>query len=184
MPISTPAAARRRVKSTSSEHLSRMNDAGVERADRQHERADDSMPRVEEQDAKLLHWSVTVLRQQEFSGGSCIHDLHTVACRPCQRPTPQLDGCKNLRRAGLPNPGDSAQVVVSRPDQTVRSVRRFEHRVGHVERAGARASMPEHDREQFVVAQSCSAETVQLLTWSIVQRDGLHRTPYRARLSC
>ena len=80
-------------------------------------------------------------------------------------------------------PGDRPQLVVIAPAPDRARRRRREHRVGQIERAGARRAVAEHDREQLVVAERAAPESLQLFTRSIVRRDGLHRTPYPAILS-
>ena len=45
------------------EHLARMDDAGIERADRQHERPEHPVLRVEQHDAELLDRAVAILRR-------------------------------------------------------------------------------------------------------------------------
>ena len=169
-------ARRRRL----AEDLARMHDARVERADRQDRRAQDPMLRVEQQHAELLDRAVAVLRQQVLG-----HALRTCAAAAGLRPTrvndrrPELDRREHLRGARGADPGHPLEARRGAARTSAAQPARGEHRVGQIQRAGVRAAVPEHDRQQLVVAERAGAEPLELFARPIVRRDGLHANTRR-----
>src|SRR4051812_40091050 len=167
------AAARRLA-----EHFARMHDTGVERADREQRRAQDAALRVEQHDAEMLDGAVAELGQQQRGGVARRDDLRPVAAAADERAAPRFDRGDQLRGAGNADAGYLAEIVGRRAREAVQAVDRVEHRVREFEGASARRAVTEHDRQQLVVAERGDAGALQLLTRTIVRRDGLHRTSY------
>ena len=142
-----------------------------------HGRPHHAMLRVEQHDAELLDRPVAVLRQQQLRHRPRARDLHPLATGPRQRPPSQLDGRQHLRR---PRRADSRHAASAR--RAGRAPGRRCRRLVPAPRSPGRArsprpAVPEHDRDQLVVAQRRRAEPLQLLARPIVRRNALHRTP-------
>ena len=147
-------------------HLSRMHDAGVERADREHRRAQDAMLCVEQQHAELFDRLVAELRQQKLGDRARIPQLRPrLSCARERSASEPICG-QHLRRSCGADPRELSQFPVPRPHEAVQSTRR-QQRIGQVERARAGPPVAEHDRQQFVVAQRGCAEAMRVV-WGLV----------------
>src|SRR5262245_6982677 len=154
-----------------------MDDAGVERADGEHGTAEHAMFRVEEQDPELLDATIAVLRQQELGDHARARHLRPGAACLRDRAAAQLDRGEQLRGAGRTDAADALQLVAPRTRQTRDAADRRQRMIGKIERARARPSLTEHDRDELVVAECGRTVASELFTRSIVLGDGLHRTP-------
>ncbi len=142
------AAARRRAK-----HLPRMDDARVERADREDGDTQHAVLRVEQDHAELLDGAAAELREKKLGGILGDNDLRAFVRPPHERATACFDGGDQLRSPRGANAGQAAQLVHRRSRESVETADRNQHRVGKFERAGPRGAVAKHDGEQFVVAK-------------------------------
>ena len=102
-------------------------------------------------------------------------EARALAGRHRQRAAAELDGGQHLCRATRPDPGtrrQSAAVARARP----RSPPVWSSSWLASDSASAcREPLAEHDRQQFVVAESGGSEAIQLLAGPILTGDPLHR---------
>ena len=130
---------------------------------------------VEQQDAEVLDRLRTELRDQQLGCVAGREDLNAFAPRPDQRAAANLHGGDQLGSARGADAGEAAQLVGRAARQPVHPADHREDGVGQLEGAGVWTAVPEDDGEQFVVAQTASTDTIELLARPIVRRNCLHR---------
>ena len=92
--------------------LARMDDAGVERPDRQHRRPEHAVLGVEQHDAEVLDRAVAELRQQHLRQDARGRDLQALAAAANQRAAPHFDGRDDLRGSRRADPRNWTKLVV------------------------------------------------------------------------
>ena len=150
------------------EHLPRMRQRLVQRADRQQRREQHAVTRIELHDAELLHRPRAVPRQQ----------VARHVARPAQpgplvgqreRAAAQFDGGRDPGRHGRSDAGNPLQLALQRARQPVYPTGMEEYAVRDVERALVLGSVTDYRGEQLVVAEPGRAQAPQLLAGPIVQ---------------
>jgi len=155
-------------------YFTRVDDAGVERADRNERRPQNAVLRVEQEDAEMLDGPRAELRHEHLGDVTRGADLHAFAPPAHQRATARLHRGNQLGRPRATDAGHAAKVVGRRAGQPMQSADGVEDRIRQVERAGPGHAMPEDDRKQLVVSQSRHSDALELLTRAIVRRNALH----------
>ena len=163
-----------------------MDDAGVERADRQHDAS--AAPGASCRAAA---------RRTARPGGSPYCGSRNSATdravliwtRSRAAAASACGGPARPRRASAPRaPADArhraADRRAARAPARARRRRRPAPRFARSSALGRARPLPEHDRHQLVVAERRRAEALQLLTRPIVRRDRLHRTPSLLYFRC
>ena len=159
------------------ENLARMDDAGVERADREHGTPQDAVLGVEQQHAELFDAAIAELRQQVLGDDARARHLRARYRRLAYRPAAKLHRGENLRGPGRSDAADTGKVVERRARQAGDTAERRENAVGEIESARARPALTDNDRDELIVAERVRTAPRKLFTRSIVLGNGLHRTP-------
>jgi hypothetical protein len=152
-----------------------MNDRRIQGTDRDDPDANDTVLRVEHDEAELLDRAGAVLWQKIRGEVAWAGEPRPVRSSAQQRAPAQFHGGNDLGRPSRTHTAHAAQMARAHAGETVQAAGGIDQSIGELERVRMSRAAADDQRQQFVVTETVRSQAREFFPWSVVWCDVFHR---------